>query len=145
MKHIFLYIFCLIFLVFKTLNIYAQSEKHLYEDILPLEKQEILNDIFKDARGGHDFRKMKVAFFSSPGGTVQRFNEHYFEVLEFNDLNTQHALGTLIFFTPAEKEKHGYDVAIVYVSKNNQPRLNKKLIRTKKDFLKQQKSTHKIK
>ena len=56
-----------------------------------------------------------------------------------NDLNTKHPLGYLIFFTPKEKDKHSYDVAIVYVSKNSQPRLNRRLIKTKKDYLKKSK------
>lgn len=115
----------------------AQESRHLYEDTLSADQKNILNEVFKDSRGNNDFAQMKVAFFASSGGTIQRFHEHYFEILDLNDLNTNNPLGNLIFFTEKEKEKHGYDVAIVYLSKNIQPKLNKKLIKTKKDFQKQ--------
>jgi hypothetical protein len=128
-------VFNLVCFAFSIVN--AQQERQLYEDSLSVEERIVLNEIFKDYRGEKDFNNLKVAFFSSPGGTVQRFHEHYFEVLDLNDLNTRHPLGNLIFFTEKEKAKHGYDVAIIYVSKNNQPRLNRRLTVTKKDYLKQ--------
>ena len=128
-------ILCVLCLAFS--NSIAQETRHLYEDTLSIDEQNTLNEIFKDYRGEKDFSQMKIAFFSSPGGTVQRFHEDYFSVVEFKHLDNGLGLGYLIFFSDIEKEKHGYDVAIVYESKNNQPRLNRRMIKTKKDYLKQ--------
>ncbi|MGL1887973.1 MAG: hypothetical protein OCD76_15770 [Reichenbachiella sp.] len=105
---------------------YGQDNfEELLNDKLSQERCGQLNQQFEKERGIKDFCSMKVAFFSSPGGTIQRTSLDYFETMKL--YNTDSPFIRLIFFDQEELEVHGYGAAIIWGSKNYNPNVNKQL------------------
>lgn len=98
----------------------AQIDSILAETLTDVEVQ-ILNERLNKDKYDFDFSGKKVAFFSSPGGVVMRSKKDYFY---YDDQSF-----SLVFFTEKQKSKHGYDVAVVYISKNAEPNISNRLKR----------------
>ena len=89
---------------------HAQTDYELINDSLSAVQCDSLNVLFEVERAGRDFHDMKVAFFYSPGGSVQRMSESFFQ-----NPAPKHVF--IVFFEEKDKQQHGYDCMIVYGAK----------------------------
>jgi len=94
-----------------------------------LDKKEyvFLNTNLDNEKYNYDFTDKKVAFFSSPGGTVLRSKSDFFRIEEGKIVGFKYF--DIVIFNAKQKAKHGYDVAVIYESKNTQPKISNKLKR----------------
>jgi len=119
------YFIVIIGLVF-SFSCIAQTEKILNET-LTKDEYEFLNSNLNTEKYTFDFTNKKVAFFSSPGGTVLRSKSDFFQIEDGNTIGIEYF--DIVIFNEKQKAKHGFDVAVIYGSKNNQPKISNKLKR----------------
>lgn len=115
-----------IFGVVFTLSCLGQTERILNET-LDKSEYKFLNDNLDSEKYTYDFTDKKVGFFSSPGGTVLRSKSDFFRT-EIDKI-IEPPFFSIVIFTENQKSKHGYDVAVIYESKNLQPKISNKLKR----------------
>jgi hypothetical protein len=121
MKH-FIIIFGFVF----SFSCIAQQEKILSET-LTKDQYEFLNSNLNTEIYTYNFTNKKVAFFSSLGGTNLHSKNDFFRIENGKTINIEHF--DIVIFNEKQKAKHGYDVAVIYESKNNRPKISNKLKR----------------
>lgn len=99
----------------------------ILNEALDKEEYEFLNSNLDTEKYSFDFTDKKVAFFSSPGGTVLRSKSDFFRIEDGELMGVEYF--DIVIFNEKQKAKHGYDVAVIYGSKNNQPKISNKLKR----------------
>ncbi|MBD0404085.1 hypothetical protein [Flammeovirga sp. EKP202] len=119
------YCIVIIGLVF-SYSCFAQAEK-IVSETLTKNEYEFLNSNLNTEKYTYDFTNKKVAFFSSPGGTVLRSKSEFFRTEDGITVGVEYF--DIVIFNEKQKAKHGFDVAVVYDSKNNQPKVSNKLKR----------------
>ncbi|WP_044206982.1 hypothetical protein [Flammeovirga sp. OC4] len=119
------YSIVIIGLVF-SYSCFAQTGKILSETLTKNEYK-FLNSNLNTEKYTYDFTNKKVAFFSSPGGTVLRSKSDFFRTEDGITVGVEYF--DIVIFNEKQKAKHGFDVAVVYGSKNNQPKVSNKLKR----------------
>ncbi len=121
MKH-----FIVIIGLILSFSCFAQTEKILRET-LTKDEYEFLNSNLNREIYAYDFTNKKVVFFSSPGGTVLRSKSDFFRRENGKTIGFEYF--DIVIFNKKQKAKHGYDVAVIYGSKNNHPKISNKLKR----------------
>jgi len=116
----------LFFGLFLTISCSAQIDSILIETLTEQEYSYLNLNLNRD-KYDFDFKDKKVAFFNSPGGTVIRSKSYFFEIE--NDTVRGSGPFDIVVFADSQKAKHGYDVAVIYGSKNFQPKISNKLKR----------------
>lgn len=109
-----------------SISCIAQTDKILSET-LTKDEYEFLNSNLNTEKYTYVFTNKKVAFFSSPGGTVICSKYDFFHIEDGKTIGVKHF--DIVIFNEKQKAKHGYDVAVIYESKNNQPKISNKLNR----------------
>lgn len=122
MKNVFLGL--ILFLSFKST---AQIDSILRETLTEQES-DYLNRHLNRQFYNFDFKAKKVAFFSSPGGTTITSKSGFF-IYENDSIYSNNKFFDIVIFNESQKSKHGYDVAMIYLSKNNRPKVSNKLKR----------------
>jgi hypothetical protein len=105
---------------------FGQTNDILNES-LSKKEYEYLNNNLDSSRFSYNFTNKKVAFFSSPGGTILRSKNDFFQT-DKND-NYITSFFSIVIFNEKQKSNHGYDVAVIYESKNMNPKVSNKLKR----------------
>lgn len=101
--------------------------KDILNESLTKKEYEYLNNNLDSSRFSYNFSNKKVVFFSSPGGTVLRSKSDFFR--KGKDNKYVIPFYSIIIFNNRQKSKHGYDVAVIYESKNIRPKVSNKLKR----------------
>ena len=105
---------------------FGQTNDILNES-LSKKEYEYLNNNLDSSRFSYNFSNKKVAFFSSPGGTVLCSKSDFFR----KDKDNKYVIPfySIVIFNDRQKSKHGYDVAVIFESKNLKPKVSNKLRR----------------